>query len=583
MNLNEAIQLGAQLLGSGRFSDAKKLCEEVVSKMPNSADAHHFLGIARHQLGESSAGIQSIQKAIKIDKTQVGFHLNLAHVLREVGRTAEAKTYYSHVLKLAPENMQAMLGLGQCALAERAPKEALFFFEKAASGGETFQGVVLSQMVIAHIMLGQESIAIEKLKEAIVKSPKDPLLISTLGSLYQSEENYIEAKVCYEKSHSLKPSAMAAGNLGAVHKIMGDMASAEAFLQEAIKRDEAHGAAYYELSMVADAESFEKYAEKLLELCEGKQTRQDDKARMHFALYVYYKKQKQTEKAMGHLVKANDLYGALVQFDLKAERAFFKVAAEVISPERLNALMAQGNPSDAPIFIVGMPRSGTTLTEQILSSHSQVKGMGELKFISQALGGAPYEPNHYKKLGDASFAEKALTYLEKVKNKGWHNTPHFTDKMPSNFLYVSGIRAMFPKAKIIHVTRSPMAACFSNYEQLFVEGQHWSYDQRNLGQYYTLYKGLMTHFSSYENLNMFTLSYEDLVSDTEATVRKLLEHCELPWEESVMEFYAQKRDVSTASAVQVRSPIYKTSVDGWKAHEDKLDVLKNTLEQGGAL
>jgi len=580
MNFNQAIQLSAQLLGGGRFADAKKICEQIIKQVPNHADAHHFLGLARHQLGESKEGIQSIQKAIQIDQNQPGFHMNLAHVLREVGRTDEAKNYYKNALKLNPANMQAILGLGQCAIAERQPKEALEFFENDKGGENIFHGVVLSQMVIAHIMLGEEYLAISKLEEAIATAPEDPMLISTLGSLYQSEERYTDAKKQYEKAYKIQPSVMSAGNLGAVCMIVGDMEASESCLKKAIELDKTHGSAYYHLSAVSD-DAFKAYEAEAIKLAESTELKEYDRARMHFALYRFYKKQKATEKAIDHLLKGNALYKPLAPFEIKSEKAFFKMAADVILPERLDRLMASGNSSDAPIFIIGMPRSGTTLTEQILSSHSAVQGMGELKYVAQALGGRPYEPAHYGKLADEEFAEKSDWYLEQVQEKGWSGQGRFTDKMPSNFLYVSGIRAMFPNAKIVHVQRAPMSTCFSNFEQLFAEGQHWCYDQKTLGQYYGLYSQLMKYFESYENLDMFTLSYEGLVNDTENTVKALLEYCELPWEDTVLDFHQQTRDVQTASATQVRQPMYKGSLESWKAYETELSVLKETLISEG--
>lgn len=582
MNLNQAIQLGAQLLGAGRFADAKNLCAQVVAQVPQNPDAHHFLGLACHSLGESLDGVRHIQKAIQLDTSQPSFHANLGHVLRESGRVEEAVTYYNNALHLQEGHVQALLGLGQCALAMQKPRDALSYFADAEKAGLA-QGVVITQCALAYVMLGNVGEAIAQVAAYLKDAPEDAMALSTLGSLYQTEEMFEEAKEAYAASHALAPSVMSASNLGAVYMMLGDMAQARVLLEEAIALHKTHGAAYYHLAHVVDAEAFAPYAQKITALLETETLGADDEARLYFALYRYYKKAGDKPQAIQALLKGNALYAQKVPFDLKGKKALFKKAVEVVPPARLDELKAQGHSSDAPIFIVGMPRSGTTLTEQILSSHPQVQGMGELKYISHVLNGAPYVQGQYQNLTDADFAKKAEMYLEKVQSRGWDGAGRFTDKMPSNFLYVPAIRAMFPKAKIIHMRRHPMATCFSNFEQMFAEGQQFSYTQERLGAYYGLYHELMQRFEKMDALNMLTISYEDLVEDTEGVVRKLLEYCELPWDEVVLSFYQQKRTVQTASATQVRSPIYKGSLSGWTAYTEELASLQKALEKAGVL
>ena len=227
-----------------------------------------------------------------------------------------------------------------------------------------------------------------------------------------------------------------------------------------------------------------------------------------------------------------------------------------------------GCESDAPIFIVGLPRSGSTLIEQILASHPQVEGTMELPhigLIAQSL------------TKGAAFADLGLGYIKDTAIYRKLDRPFFVDKMPNNFNHVGLIQLILPKAKIIDARRHPMGSCFSAFKQHFAQGQSFSYDLTDLGRYYRDYVELMRHFDQVLPGRVHRVIYEDMVEDTEGEVRRLLDYCGLPFEEACLRFYENNRAVRTVSSEQVRRPIFRDGLDQWRNFEPWLGPLKTAL------
>jgi Sulfotransferase family len=244
-----------------------------------------------------------------------------------------------------------------------------------------------------------------------------------------------------------------------------------------------------------------------------------------------------------------------------------------------------GCPDPAPIFIVGLPRSGSTLVEQILASHSQVDGTGELPEIieiARRLSGkrGPMETSHYPhillELDAAQLRELGQEYMERTRIQR-RDAPFFIDKMPNNFPHIGLIHLILPNAKIIDTRRHPMASCFSAFKQLFASGQNFSYNLTDLGRYYADYVALMAHWDRVLPGVVLRVFYEETVRDTETAVRRLLEHCRLPFEDRCLRFYETERAVRTASSEQVRQPIYRDAVEHWRNFESQLQELQAAL------
>jgi tetratricopeptide (TPR) repeat protein len=267
-----------------------------------------------------------------------------------------------------------------------------------------------------------------------------------------------------------------------------------------------------------------------------------------------------------------------------------QLQAALCTPEFFAARQGFGCPDPSPIFIVGLPRSGSTLIEQILSSHSQVEGTMELADIprlvqdlrgrEQTTDAAPRYPGVLAELGAQDCMRLGEKYLEdtRVYRKGKpHRVPFFIDKMPNNFRHLGLIHLLLPNAKIIDARRDPIACCFSNYKQLFASGQQFTYSIEDIARYYRMYVELMAHWDEALPGRILRIQHEDVVDDLEGNVRRLLEFCELEFEPGCIEFYNTERTVHSASSEQVRRPIYREGVDQWRHYEPWLGPLKEAL------
>lgn len=270
-------------------------------------------------------------------------------------------------------------------------------------------------------------------------------------------------------------------------------------------------------------------------------------------------------------------------YSLEEDKEFFSCIKEMFSAELFKKHSNSGTDNNAPIFILGMPRSGTTLTEQILSSHQMVYGAGELpdirKLLSQMCGAGEYKkfPKLVGSLGNDDLSRIGSEYIKGLRKRN-SSAEHITDKMPHNFLHVGMIRLMLPNAKIIHCKRDPIDNCLSIFKQNFGGVHKYAYDLAELGGYHLLYQDLMEHWNKVLPGFVFELQYEDMVADQEGMTRKLLEFCGLPWDDNCLQFHKSERTVKTASYTQVRKKIYSDSVQLWKRYEQELQPLISALD-----
>jgi hypothetical protein len=271
---------------------------------------------------------------------------------------------------------------------------------------------------------------------------------------------------------------------------------------------------------------------------------------------------------------------ATLNYDSAANVAWIRSVADVFSAELLERMNGAGARSELPIFVLGMPRSGTTLVEQILASHPEVQGAGELKHIqSLARRVGPY-PEAFRGISTEQLDELGRGYLAVVGPLSG-SRKRVIDKMPSNFLYAGLIHLALPEARIIHCRRDPVDTCLSCYSKIFAEEQSFSYDMAELGAFYLAYRDLVDHWRQHLPADRFVdVDYEEVVADTESQARRLLEFLGLPWDERCLEFYKTERPVRTASVNQVRQPVYRTSAGRWRKHSRNLAPLLDALGLG---
>ena len=288
-----------------------------------------------------------------------------------------------------------------------------------------------------------------------------------------------------------------------------------------------------------------------------------------------YKRQ-DYDRAFDYYARGNELKRTTFAFDIAEEEAMTNRIIETFNKACLKGRADKGSTTEAPIFITGLPRSGTTLIEQILASHSAVHGAGERPELLRLVRGIDQFPEAAKELGPDKLALLGKTYIEEMRRLA-PKAAHVADKLPHNFRHIGLIHLALPKAKILHCVRNPIDTCLSCYKTLFDGELNFAYDLDELGQYYKLYERLMNHWRAMLPGQVLDVSYEELVANQEFLSRQILDFCELPWETSCLNFYRTDRRIQTPSMVQVRQPIYTEAVRRWRKYEHRITPLIETL------
>ena len=378
-------------------------------------------------------------------------------------------------------------------------------------------------------------------------------------------------------------------NLGHVLKTLGEQGEAIAAYRAAVTRQPTLGEAWWSLAnlkTVKLAGDDIAQMEAALAALENEQGRDEDVFHLHFSLGKAYEDAGDPARSFGHYDKGNRLRRALVRYDADVLSAEAGAAAATFTSAFIAQMGEGGCPAPDPIFIVGLPRSGSTLVEQILASHSQIEGtmeLSEMMVIASRLQSRVDEGEFadfaemVRSLGPAERLRLGEEYIERTRVHRKTDAPRFTDKMPNNWQHIGLIRLILPNAKIVDARRHPMSCCFSGWKQHFARGQTFTYDLVEIGRYYRDYVRLMAHYDAAAPGAVHRVIYERMVADTEAEVRQLLGYLGLPFEEGCLEFHRNTRAVRTASSEQVRQPIYTDAVEHWKAFAPWLGPLEAAL------
>jgi|TARA_B110000977_G_scaffold96983_1_gene127816 tetratricopeptide (TPR) repeat protein len=372
---------------------------------------------------------------------------------------------------------------------------------------------------------------------------------------------------------------------GHLYKTSGDIPKSISSYQQAYKSDKYFGDAYWSLANLKTYKFSDDEIGVLSNMVVDPNISSDEKVFMHFSLGKAFEDRQIYKDSFKHYQLGNNLKKDKLLFKAEDFIKECKNQIEVCTSDLFNIKRGWGIDSAEPIFILGLPRVGSTLVEQILASHSQVEGTHELPNIistahklnqRRAQDLDSKYPDILLSLSEPELKAIGNKYIEDAKIFRT-DKPFFIDKMPNNFRHIGLIKLILPNAKIIDIRRSSMSACFSSYKQLFAEGQDFTYDLKDLATYYNNYVELMDHWNSILPGEILSLNYEDLINDFEPSVDRILDYCNLPFEQSCLEFYKSKRSVKTPSAEQVRQPIYRSGMDHWKNYEPFLDDLKNNL------
>ncbi len=419
-------------------------------------------------------------------------------------------------------------------------------------------------------------------------SPDHPVILDNLGNVLWSQGRVEEAEKYYRLAIKSNPlNGETYHNLGNALQNLGKMKEAESTFREAIKIKPTLADTYRNLVMCNKYTSVEHEDERAIQrLLQHKKMTRLDKAYLYFALGKIYDDCRKYEEAFAYFKKANDIKYGLGKADLRPLKQFIDSLTVTFTDSFFKNRQASAVTSELPVFVVGMPRSGTTLVEQILASHPQVFGAGELVEIEKLAKEIPsptgQNDDFCRQLACAESgilkeqAEKYLSLLREICSQ--EGVTYIINKMPTNFIYLGFIALLFPKARIIHCVRDGMDTCLSNYFTCFHSPSKHTYHLQILGEYYAEYCRIMKHWQTVLPLRLLPIEYEKLVSDPEPAIRRLLDFLELEWDDACLSFNKQKRVVQTASSWQVRQPIHTGSVKKWKHYEAYLAQLHQYME-----
>jgi tetratricopeptide (TPR) repeat protein len=535
---------------AGHVREAESLYRQVLSAYPAHAAAAHFLGLLLHQTSRSAEGLSLVEQSVRTESRNADFLNNLGTVLRDLGRLPAAVEQFAKAVALKPDHAAARDNLG-------SSQKQMGLFDAAEA---TFRGTISRNPFNMRARMGlaetlQETArldeAIATLNEAIAIRPKDAELLAGLGVALMEKGDINGAAAAARAALASNPG----------------MAKAWLLLAQAKRQRE------------PDAELEAMQAQYL-------RTPADSVARMQiaFGLGKVNDDLRTYDRAFDYFAEANAIRRKGIVYDAARTRAEFESMKATFDEDFFQRHRPSDITDDTPIFVVGMPRSGTTLVEQIIASHPQVYGAGELNILKMAVGKVFPPgikggfPAGIRELPDKVFADAGQTYLD-LLHKTFHGYRHVTDKMPGNFLLIGFLHMMLPKAKIVHCARNAAATCLSIFKTHFRgDGHLYSYDLAELADFHNLYIDMMAHWRKVLPGVVHDVRYEDFVNDQEGATRALVDWLGLPWDDRVLAFHETDRPVRTASAAQVRQPMYPGSVDLWKRYGDKLRPLVERLK-----
>ncbi len=514
------------------------------------------------------------QRTRKISKI---FEEALRH--HRAGRIDDALELYRQVLALDPVHGDASINSGAAFVTQGRIEDAIGYYERGLAAGPA-QPAVHYNFGNALARAGRIDDAIFQYRHAIALQPDYAEACNNLGNMLMAKGLSDDAAVQYRRAIALRPGhAGAHNNLGNVLRDQGLFNEAMRHFDHAIAFDPSNAEAHYNRAEIRTFRAGDEDLKALESLAGTKELPSRQKPFVHFALAKALEDIGDYPRAFTHLRWGNGFRRSAIHYDERATLDLFTRISTVFDRGVMERLRGSGDPSEAPVFVLGMPRSGSSLIEQILASHPQIHGAGEREdLIDVAGGGFPESfPEKIGSLAPSVLREMGRSYVNRLAAVAGDRT-RIVDKLPANFLRIGLIRLILPNARIIHTMRDPLDTCVSCYSKLFTAGQDFSYDLGETGRYYRAYAGLMEHWRSVLAPGaMLEVAYEDVVNDLEGQARRLIEYCGLRWDDRCLSFHKNTRPVKTASSVQVRRPISRSSLHRWRRYEAELGPLLDAL------
>jgi len=572
--------LGLIHLSQGKMERAIEQFKQSINLRPDYSMAHNNIADAYQEIGEVDKAIKHFRLAIKLSPEHEGFYYNLGIALQQANQMEEAMKCYKKALSIQPDFIHAHCNLGNLLKIFGRIEEAIIHYNKALSIEPDFADAHYHLGNI-YMELGLMEDSITHFERTISLNPDFADAHSNLGNALREIDKLDDAIVNYKNALMLNPKhAGFHNNLGLAYQDMGFLNEASSQFKKAISLKPDYAAAYRHLVQIYPAEI---NTATIQELINSPDISNEDKAHFYFALGKIFNKNKRYDEAFTRYKKANELVNKTLSFEPSKFSLHIKNIIDAYSKQFLLKSGSMNCISDLPVFIVGMPRSGTTLVEQIISNHPQVFGAGELGYLAHVektieiqLEAISVYPKSMYLLEKNLIKELAEQYLTKL-SKYSQTALRISDKMPDNFLRIGLIKLLFPQAKIIHCQRNSMDTCLSIYFNHFKHKLNFAYSLGNIGKYYLQYKKIMAHWHNIFPLEILDLQYEELVMNQVIVSKQLISYLDLDWEDLCLEFYRNKRVVKTTSNIQVRSPINNHSINTWKNYEIFLDPLKESL------
>lgn len=551
--LVRAFQLAVCLHGAGRLDLVERLLTAMLALRPDHIGALAVLGSLCAQSNRVDQAKACFERMIAARPEHLEAHFLLGNLLYAMGRDREAAGCYLRVLQLNPRHPETHNNLGNVLLRQGCAERAVACYRTAIEINPAYAD--------AHGNLGNALLELNRLEESI-------------------EQN--------RRALELKPERFGScNNLGVALQALGRFDEARSAFERALELCPNDASIHLNLANMDRFTPGDRRLPGLKRLLAGVDTLDaENQIAAHFAMGKALFDLKQHDEAFAHLMQANALKRQTFVYDEPKRLAMFANIATRFPPERFEAYPAKGAASWSPIFIVGMLRSGTTLMEQVLASHSKVFGAGELETFKELVGECaqgegvpPAYPDLMDSLSPESIAELGQLYTQRVRAMA-PNAACIVDKMPLNFAFVGLIHLALPQARFIHVRRDPLDTCMSCFSLLFTGSQPFAYDLAELGRYYRGYESVMDHWHKVLPPGiMLDVQYEHLVADIESASRAVLQHCGLQWEDACRSFHRTSRTVRTASLMQVRKPLYRSSIGVWRRYARHLMPLAEALGQ----
>lgn len=597
LDLDRMLEIGTQAYRAGRLAEAKAQLDRVLAQQPRHFRALLMQGMIAGQSGRGVEGIALLRRAIEVEPQSTDARLVLANQLREAGRLDEAVGLLDEAIRLRPRDPALYNDLGLTHLSATRLPEAVAGFRRAIE--------LDPALVVAHFNLGcalerqgRVGDAIAAYRQSVALAPRLAEGFSRLGNLLHSQGRREEARACFESAAAAAPDAtigrlnrakalieeedLAAAEaalrtaaaldprsseahrlLGNIQRETGRFVEAERALSRAIELDRSQIAAYHDLVQCKKLTEADRplLAQMRSRLADGGLSGRD-RALLHFGLGKGLDDLGAFAEAIGHFDEANRLEQGHLGFDRERLAALVDRLMALCSPEALARTTPFGSDCELPVLILGMPRSGTTLVEQIVSSHPRVAAGGELGFWNER--GAAFAASGWP--GPPATAQLADDYRARLRQVS-AAASRVTDKMPFNFFWTGLVRAALPRAFIVHCRRDPIDTCLSIYCTRFATRQDFAYDRDDIVFYYRQYERLMEHWRRVLPAErFFEIDYEELVAERERSTRALIAFIGLEWDDSCLRPEGNRRVVRTASMWQARQPVYRTSVARWRRY-----------------